>query len=551
MKTFLYLFLIGLLIFHQPAFSASSIQITKDSSNVFPSSPVVLEKDTLFYVYSKLGPFTAGDRANAIIERLKSMIENYNPKEDTLQIIKGDKSSDILLHDVVLMTVTDEDAKVAGKTRDALVKFDADKLLQVIKEKSESNLFTKTLLAVLFGLAAVIVFIVLMKLSSKIFPRIYEKIKSANGKRIKAFKIQTLEVFSSDKITTAILYITKIFRLVLTIIAAYTLIAIAFSFFPQTKEIASNLFNYLMKPINIIINAVISFLPNLFMILIIAAVAHYVNRFFKLIARAVGNDKISIPGFYKDWAIPTYKIIRFVVIAFSAAMIFPYIPGSNSTAFQGLSVFLGVVISFGSSSSISNIIAGIILTYTRAFDNGDRVKIGDTVGDVLEKTLLVLRVRTIKNVDITIPNSVVLGSHIINYSRSADKHGLILHTNVTIGYDVPWRKVHELLLNAAARTKHLLDEPKPFVYQQSLDDFYVNYELNVYTNESNSMASIYSELHQNIQDSFNESGVEIMSPHYAALRDGNQVTLPANHLPAEYQAPGFRLFNFLQRNTKG
>ena len=143
------------------------------------------------------------------------------------------------------------------------------------------------------------------------------------------------------------------------------------------------------------------------------------------------------------------------------------------------------------------------------------------------------------------------GSHIINYSRSALEHGLILHTNVTIGYDVPWRTVHELLLNAAAKTNHLHKDPKPFVYQQSLDDFYVNYELNVYTNDSHSMSSIYSELHQNIQDSFNEGGVEIMSPHYAALRDGNQVTIPENYLPKEYQTPGFRLFNFSLRNSKG
>ena len=404
---------------------------------------------------------------------------------------------------------------------------------------------------VLFIVLGLILFIVLMKFFKKIFPKLYEKIKTSEGKNIKAFKIQTLEIFSSDQITAVLIRAAKYLRYLLTALLVYIFVLFIFSLFPLTKEIGSALFNYLLKPVKLFTGAIISFLPNLFSIIVISVAAYIIIKFFRMIARALENDKIRIPGFYKDWAIPTYKILRFIIIAFSAVMIFPYVPGSDSTAFQGLSVFLGVVLSFGSSSSISNVVAGIILTYTRSFDTGDRIKIGETVGDVLEKTLLVVRIRTIKNVDIAVPNSVVLGSHIINYSRSALEHGLILHTNVTIGYDVPWRTVHELLLNAAAKTNNLLKEPKPFVYQQSLDDFYVNYELNVYTNDSHSMASVYSELHQNIQDSFNEGGVEIMSPHYAALRDGNQVTIPENYLPKEYQTPGFRLFNFSLRNSKG
>jgi small-conductance mechanosensitive channel len=177
----------------------------------------------------------------------------------------------------------------------------------------------------------------------------------------------------------------------------------------------------------------------------------------------------------------------------------------------------------------------------RPFKIGDRVRIADTTGDVVERTLLVTRIRTIKNVDITVPNAMVLSSHIVNFSSSAQDRGVILHTGVTIGYDAPWRKVHELLIAAAADTEGVLDNPKPFVFQTALDDFYVHYEINAYTEKPNEMARIYSDLHQNIQDKFYEAGVEIMSPHYGALRDGNRVAIPDEHLPKGYHPPAFRV----------
>ncbi len=249
--------------------------------------------------------------------------------------------------------------------------------------------------------------------------------------------------------------------------------------------------------------------------------------------------KIRLPNFHRDWADPTYKIVRSLIIVFTVIVVFPYLPGSQSEAFKGVSLFLGVLFSLGSTSVVANVVAGIILTYMYAFKLGDRVKIGDTTGDVIEKTLLVTRIKTIKNIIITIPNALVMGSHIINYSTSAAREGLILHTTVTLGYDVPWRKVHETLIAAALSVEKIKKEPAPFVFQTSLDDFYVSYELNCYTDKPELMGGIYSELHQNIQDRCNEAGIEILSPHYAAARDGNASTIPSEYLPATYEAPPF------------
>jgi small-conductance mechanosensitive channel len=178
----------------------------------------------------------------------------------------------------------------------------------------------------------------------------------------------------------------------------------------------------------------------------------------------------------------------------------------------------------------------------RPFKVGDRIKIGDVTGDVIEKSLLVTRLRTPKNEEVTIPNSSVLSGNTVNYSTMARTVGLIIHTTVTIGYDVPWKKMHQALLNAADRTESLQKEPKPFVLQTSLDDFYVSYQINGYTRETNRFNRIYSSLHQNIQDCCNEMGIEIMSPHYRSARDGNATTIPADYLPKDYKAPGFNMY---------
>ena len=224
-------------------------------------------------------------------------------------------------------------------------------------------------------------------------------------------------------------------------------------------------------------------------------------------------------------------------------VIFPYLPGSDSKVFQGVSVFLGFLFTFGSAGSLSNIMAGLVLTYMRLFKIGDRVKIGEIVGDIIEKSLLVTRIRTIKNEIISIPNSSVLNSHTINYSSDTVDNGLILHTTVTIGYDVPWKDMQQALINAADRTDLILKEPRPFVLQTSLEDFYVSYQINAYTKDANKQATIYSQLHSNIQDCCNEVGIEIMSPHYRAARDGNRTTIPDNYLDKDYIAPSFNIKN--------
>jgi len=222
-------------------------------------------------------------------------------------------------------------------------------------------------------------------------------------------------------------------------------------------------------------------------------------------------------------------------------LIFPLLPGSDSNIFKGVSVFIGILFSLGSSTAIANMVAGLVITYMRPFKIGDRIKIADVTGDVIEKSLLVTRIKTVKNEIITIPNASVLSGNTTNYSSVAAEKGLIIHTTVTIGYDVPWKDMHAALINAALRTDMILKEPKPFVLQTSLEDFYVAYQINAYTREASRQALVYSNLHQNIQDCCNEVGIEILSPHYRAARDGNTTTIPAGYLPKDYKVPAFNV----------
>lgn len=377
---------------------------------------------------------------------------------------------------------------------------------------------------------------------NRFFRMVVRRIHRWRGSFIKSIKLKNLEVLSEERLAGMIQGFVKICRLVALVALAYFYVTVVFSFFDFTKTWAGTLVSYVVGPLWSVIGAFIAYLPSLFFILVIVFVTRFVLKFIRLVFAEVGRGAITVPGFYTDWAEPTYKIVRFLVMAFAAVVIFPYLPGSSSPVFQGISVFLGILLSLGSTSAVANVVAGVVLTYMRPFKIGDRVKIADTTGDVIEKTLLVTRVRTIKNADITIPNSMVLGSHIINFSSSAQEPGLILHTGVTIGYDVEWKTVHRLLLAAAGQTGDLLKEPKPFILQTSLNDFSVTYELNAYTNKPNETARLYSELHANIQDQFNGAGVEILSPHYSAVRDGNKTTVPDQYLPSSYQAPGFRFF---------
>jgi len=517
----------------------------KDLFQAFPpqpsGAPVIFAEETLFVLYDKLGPFMPHERAKVIEGRLIQLSQDSQIPLDEIKISDVDHTTILTVGDTIIMAVTDGDAKPLALTRQAIAK-DYAKKIQVAVTKSREQVSAQALIIdTALVLLDTIIFVAFLVAFYKLFPKLYEKLRGWQGTYLPPIKIQRVELLSADQIVSAVIALVKGFRAAATVLLLYVWLTAVLGIFPWTRGISAQLVGAVLTTLGAIGQAFATYLPNVISIIVIIFVTRYIIKLIALVFTGMERGAITFPGFHREWTQPTYKIVRFLVNVFAAIAIFPYIPGSQSDAFRGVSVFLGVLLSFGSAGAISNIIAGVVLTYMNPFRDGDRVKIADTTGDVMERTLLVTRVRTIKNVDVTIPNAMVLGSHLINFSSVAKEQGLILHTKVTIGYDAPWKTIHALLIAAARTTTHILKTPDPFVLQTSLDDFYVTYEINAYTDQANKMATIYAELHQNIQDKFNEAGVEIMSPHYGQIRDGNQTTIPEQYLPKNYQAPAFRL----------
>lgn len=505
--------------------------------------PVMLLNDTIFYIYTRTGSFQPKDRAEAISKRIKTLYDDPFFEKDSLVSSINEDVIEIFYKDQLMLAVTELDALWFDEPKEVLAERDLQIIRQSIELKKEQNSFSNWIKRLGMVLLILLGVLLIIKVINYFFKKSKNWIYDNKEKYFHGISFRTSKLLSEDQQVALIYRINNVLRLFTIGLAIYFSLPLLFSLFPETKQWTNTLLSWVLSPAKRVLMGILSYLPNLFTVFVIYFFTSYAVKLVAYLANEIQKGNISLSGFHPDWAMPTFNIIRFLLYAFMLVVIFPYLPGSGSAAFQGVSVFIGLLLSFGSSSAITNMVAGMVITYMRPFKIGDRVKIGDITGDVMEKTMLVTRIRTIKNEDITVPNATVLSSHTINYSTNCDGPGLIVHTTITIGYDVPWQKIHQAMIDAALRTSFILKEPKPFVLQTSLDDFYVAYQINAYTREANKQALIYSELHQHIQDCCNEVGIEILSPHYRAMRDGNMITIPASYLPEDYKAPGFIVEN--------
>lgn len=477
-----------------------------------------------------------------IIQKNIQMFADSQSDANKLKLITLPEGLGISNDEHILMVVTEQDAKASGKAAVELAQETLARIQAAVKTYRTRHLWETYGLGVALTLLSIVGLWLALHWNNRAFNWLKSKVSGMHEHWASGVNLKGIQVLSGNRIETVAHLTLKSLRIFIVLLCWYFFLPLILSFFPETRKLGYKIFDYLVTPFTTIFNTVINYIPNLFYIFVIGVIAFYT---IKLIAYAFGlieRGELKFDWFYDDWARPTYQIVRFLVIVTALISAYPYIPGSSSDAFQGVGLVLGAIISFASSSAISNIVAGVILTYTRAFRLNDRIKVGDTTGDVVEKTLLVTRIRTIKHVIVTIPNSLVMGAQIVNFSTSAaEGAGVILHTSVTIGYDVPWQTVQSLLIAAAIKTDKIINTPSPFVLQTSLDDWYVSYEINAYTREPERMAETYSDLHRHILDIFDEAGVEIMSPHYYAVRDGNATTVPSVLTTASYSAPAFQV----------
>ncbi len=490
--------------------------------------PVVIDGDTLFRLYANRGGYSAYDRAAMVSDNLMKIAKDKHVRADSVHTLETDGYTDIMFGDKVIISLTDNDALWQNRSRKELAEEYAPLLNAKIHELREGHSFKEIAIRAALFILVIVVQYLLFKLTNYLFRKLRQLILRFQEQRLKPIFIRDYELLNKQQQGKILIFASNIVRYLVLLLQLMFSVPILFAIFPQTEKLALKIFLYIIEPIKMVLTSIVEYIPNLFIIIVIWFCIKYLIKGIHYIAREIENEKLKISGFYPDWAQPTFNIIRFLLYAFMIAMIYPYLPGSNSGVFQGISVFVGLIISLGSSTVIGNIIAGLVITYMRPFKLGDRIKLNDTTGNVIEKTPFVTRLRTPKNEVVTIPNSFIMSSHTVNYSASARQFGLIIHTTVTIGYDVPWRQVHQLLINAARMTPGVLEDPKPFVLETELQDYYPCYQINAYIKDADKMGDIMSDLHRNIQDTFNEAGVEIMSPQYIATRDGSASTIPAN-----------------------
>jgi small-conductance mechanosensitive channel len=380
------------------------------------------------------------------------------------------------------------------------------------------------------SLLVVAVMVALFKLVGHAFCKIIDrKIVDNRDKWFKGIRFRSIEILSSSKLVLSLLFLSKVLRYAVYALLLYIALPLIFAIFPATRDLAMTLFSWITTPIISMAQSFVAYLPKLLRIIIIIFITRYILKFLRYVTAEIANGRLVIPNFYPDWASATFNLLRIFLIAFTVVLIFPLLPESESGVFKGVSVFVGVLFSIGSSSVISNMMAGLVITYMRSFKIGDRIRVGDVSGDVAEKTLFVVRVRTVKNEIITVPNSTVLAANVINYSTAASEQGVILYLSVDVSYDVTWERADRLLVEAALRTPEVLHDPRPFTLTQNLGNSAVTYQVNVYTRRPDLVARIQSDLNRNILDVLQRDGIEMVTPVYEMGRDGSKSTIPEEY----------------------
>lgn len=500
---------------------------------VTTGSPLIVEDDTLLVLYARRGGMLPEARVKAAREVIESLAHKLVFKADTLYTFEGEYTTDIMADNTVVMSITDTDGLWQGKPRSQL----AGEYMAVIQKKivelHETYGLQKKLLRLFFAVLLIVVQLILIKLTIWLFAKWRSKVMHRVMDWIKPIRIKDYELLDVHRQGLAVMFIYKVLRILVILFQLLISVPVLFSIFPETKTFVDTVIGYVLNPVKDILSSVLGFLPNMFKIVIIIICFRYLVRVLKYFSVEIASGRLKLNGFYPDWAPPTFVILRMLCYALMLVMIWPLLPSSNSAVFQGVSVFMGLIVSLGSTSIIGNVMAGMVMTYMRPFRIGDYIKVGEIVGEVIEKNVLVTRIRTRKNEIVTIQNSNMLSAQTSNYTEAAKTFGIIVHTKVTIGYDVPWQQIKEIMEGAALDTQGIKKNPKPFMMITALDDFYVEYEINAYTDNSATMPRVYSELHQNLLKRFFESGVEIMSPHIFARRDGIDTQMPANYLNPE------------------
>ena len=475
--------------------------------------PVEVDGNVLFYV-GGIEARPAPERAQDIKSSIETLAEDPSFAPDSIHVEDRGVATFILGGSTVIMGVSDEEARAEGVQRPLLAPVFAARIARAIAEYRDSR--TRTHLAedagralAAFVIAGLILFILLLVLRSG-----EQRLHDLFNRRVAALGSESRRILQVEQVWRTARGTLALVRTAVVLSLTVFLLQYVLVQFPWTRRAGMRLINVVWQPLAAFGDRFVAAIPSLVLLAILFAITRYVLSLARVYFDSLQSGNVRLHDFEPEWALPTYNLVRIGVVAFALVIAYPLIPGSDSEAFKGLSLLAGLMLSFGSSAAIANLVAGYMIIYRRSFSVGDRVKIGDVVGVVSEMRMQVTHIRTLANEEITIPNSSLLGTEVTNYSRPAREGRLIIFTEVGIGYETPWRQVEAMLVDAAHRTAGLLQQPAPFVLPMKLGDFAVVYRINVYCGKPDGHFIIAGELHRHILDVFNEHGVQIMTPVY-------------------------------------
>jgi small-conductance mechanosensitive channel len=474
---------------------------------------LIVDGTRIFIFRSSIGPISALERRDTSLGRIRDLLSDGWTGEISSQPIR----EGILLmaghHGVFVIMPGDVDES-AGDTHDQLVARTASLLTRTLEEGRKARR-PATLVrgGILSGVATAVLLIGLALIG-----RLSRWVRRALSARpetgihtlsVGGFTIVTVERLL-DALRGSIRFLTWAFGVVLS----YLWLTFVMDQFFLTRPWGRAIGSWFLTTIGSLALTVLGAIPGLIVVLVIIlatrALVRLVGQFFS----AVEEGRVEVPWLPPESAKPVRPMVTALLWVFAVVVCYPYVPGSGSDVFKGVSVFAGLVLSLGSTGIMGQAMSGLVLMFARALKPGDYVLVNGIEGTVVAVGQLSTKIRTPKDEEVTIPNNVMVSNAVTNYSRLAETGGFILNTSITIGYDAPWRQIHAMLLEAARKTPGLKREPPPFVRQRALADFYVQYEINAHVENPQQRITVLSTLYANIQDTFNENGVQIMSPHF-------------------------------------
>ncbi|GAB5451456.1 MAG: mechanosensitive ion channel family protein [Halioglobus sp.] len=509
---------------------------TLGSTQAVLVAEVELDGETLFRVRG-VSALPATERARQVRARLIELADN--PLIDAHAVtteVQSDRAR-IYVDGELVTNLVQADAEIEQVPLAVLAEATAARLTQAInayrEARSSRSLLRST--GILLGISLFTALLVFA--ANALFAWLNRLIERVVKRRIEHIERASHRVIDAAQLWSWLGGLLRGVRALTLIAIVLTWLNSALGLYPWTRPFAASIFHLILNPLQKMGNGIVESVPDLTFLVILFFVVRFVLQVTRTFFERIDRGWIRLNSFDRDWALPTYRIVRILIIAFALVVAYPYIPGSDSEAFKGVSIFLGVVFSIGSSSFVANMLAGYSLTYRGAFREGDRVRIGEYTGQVVAVRALSTTLRSLKNEEINISNSEVLSSPVVNYSSYEKQQGLVLHTDVGIGFDTPWRQVEAMLKIAASRTAGLESDPEPFVLQTAIGDFAVTYQLNAYCRDVSQLMRVYSALHANIQDVFNEYGVQIMSPNYESDPAVPKIVPPEDWYPAPATPP--------------